>query len=34
MPADVSLSEVAFQLGRLADEDTAGGKVGGRYSLA
>lgn len=30
---DVSLSEVAFQLDRLADEGTTAGKVGGVYSL-
>jgi hypothetical protein len=31
---DVSLSEVAFQLDRLADEGTAVGKVGSAYRLA
>jgi hypothetical protein len=33
LPPDVSLSEVAFQLDRLADEGTAVGKVGGVYRL-
>lgn len=33
-PGDVSPSEVAFQLDRLADEGTAVGEVGGVYSLA
>jgi hypothetical protein len=31
--AHVSLSEVAFQLDRLAGEDRAAGEVGGVYSL-
>lgn len=34
LPADVSLSEVAFQLDRLAEENEAAGKVGGVYRLA
>lgn len=32
-PADVSLSEVAFQLDRLADEGTTAGEVGSAYRL-
>jgi hypothetical protein len=34
VPPDVSLSEVAFQLGRLAEEGDATGTVGGVYRLA
>lgn len=33
MPADVSLSEVAFQLCRLTDEKQTVGEPGGVYSL-
>ena len=32
-PSDVSMSEVAFQLARLADEGKASGEVGGVYRL-
>lgn len=33
-PADVTLSEVAFQLGRLAEEGRTVGEQGGPYRLA
>lgn len=33
VPADVSLSEVAFQLTRLTDEGKTDGEPGGVYSL-
>jgi hypothetical protein len=33
-PADVSLSEISFQLDRLADEGETVGEVGGAYLLA
>ena len=34
LPRDVSLSEIAFQLDRLADEGQTVGEVGGVYRLA